>query len=373
MMKVDIRQIDLKDMDAVFSLYGDVFGKDKLGMWKQRWEWEFLKNPRNDLALSRMWVAVRQDGKILGYIGSFPMLLKIGTTDILTSSSGDLMVFADGRRQGLGQRLSKAYRDSETVLATDGFGYQPVTGRIYRRLGYKPVYCEPIYVRPFDLQSIFQFLIDSERIPTILSKGLLSLLTQSVCIIFNKFLCVVNRATRPNISKDLVIEEVKQVGPEFDVLWKNISHDFPVIFVRDSKFVKWRFMDDPVSQHTLLSARDSDGNLCGYLDFCISTRRKMPTGRIMDIFCKPSSADIIDSLLGKALDILQNKKVALVSCLGMHPDIRKRVKKVLYLRVRSVEIPALLYCTGEERIENLVYNENMWHLTSADGDEGFAP
>ena len=373
MMKVDIRQLDLKDMDGVFSLYGDVFGKDKLEMWKKRWEWEFLKNPRTGLAPSKMWIAERQDRKILGYIGSFPMLLKIGTTEIFTSSSGDLMVFKDGRRQGLGQRLSKAYRDSEEILATDGFGYQPATGRIYQRLGYKPVYCEPIYVRPFDLKSIFQFLIDSERAPSILSKGLLSQLSQVVCIIFNKFLYVGNRARWPNISKNFVIEEVKQVGPEFDVLWKNISHDFPVIFVRDSKFVKWRFMDDPVFQHTLLSARDLDGNLCGYLDFCVSIRRRMPIGRIMDIFCRPSSSDIIDSLLGKALDIMKKKNVALVSCLGMHPDIRERIKKFLYLRVRSVEIPALLYCSGDESIRKFVYNESMWHVTSADGDEGFAP
>ena len=109
-----------------------------------------------------MWVAENEAKVILGFIASFPMLIKVGKEEIITSSSGDLLVAKAGRRQGIAGILSKTYLDSTDVLATDGFGYQPVTGHIYGKLGYQEVDIEPLLVRPFNFTSIFQFLLDSE-------------------------------------------------------------------------------------------------------------------------------------------------------------------------------------------------------------------
>jgi len=370
-MKIVIKQLSYKERNAVFSLYRSVFGQDGFERWKRRWNWQFIETPGSESAPYRMWVGKKEDGKILGFFESFPIRLKIGTKENVINCPCDLMVDKEARGHGLGQRMIQAYIDGSEILI-NAFGYSPGAKRIYLRLGYEPVYFEPISIRPFDLNSIFQFLMDNGRVPTVLTKRPLRQLIQFLCTGLNKLIFISKSLRWPKISQGLVVEEVKQIDSEFDILWRSISHHFPIIVVRDQKFVKWRFLDDPVFEHTLLVARDLSGKLCGYLDFCVSKKKEMLFCRIMDIFCTPTSVDVIDSLLGRALELMEEKNVAVVSCMGLHPDIRKRVERFLYLKPKNLNNPALLYCKDKD-IEKIVYDENNWHFTHADGDEGFAP
>lgn len=63
----------------------------------------------------------------------------------------------------------------------------------------------------------------------------------------------------------------------------------------------------------------------------------------------------------------------MITCLGLLPTIRNRVKRYLYLKPKKIGDPALLYWKGDNKLKKIVYNENNWHLSHADGDEGFAP
>jgi GNAT superfamily N-acetyltransferase len=371
-MEVVIKELNLKDKEKIYPLYAEAFGEKKLEIWKKRWNWEFINSPRTDISPSRMWIAQNSTGRILGFIASFPMLLKVGNREILTSSSGDLLVSKEGRGKGIAQLLVKKYIESADILATDGFGYQPITGHIYRKLGFKPVEIEPVNVRPIELTDILRFLITSGRSPNIYLNRVLTGILLGASQVANLSLSILNRILIPPKTEDISICEAKNVGPEFDSLWNEISYAFPVCCVRDSKFVKWRFIEDPVNRHTLILAWEQNRKLLGYLAFCFSRKDNMLVGNIMDIFCHPASKVVIDQLMCSALEKMVKGGAAIISCMGVHPLIRTRLTKYLYLRAKNSEIPSLLYCK-DEQIKKWVYNKNLWHVTKADGDEGFDP
>lgn len=347
-----------------------MFGKDSLESWKKRWRWEYVESPGAEFAEAGMWVAERDDGRILGFQGSFPERLKIRENEISAYDPGDLAVHSDARRQGLGQKLTLAYMDNEEYI-TMAYGWAAATGRIFQRLGLDSVYCVPRYWRPLNLQSIFYFMLDSKRVPDWISKTPLVSLVSIGCKISSFALNLINYLKSPKKSAKYTVEEVREAGSEFDNLWKELSAKFPIIFVRDAKFIRWRFFNDPAFKHDLLGIRDRDGKLRGYIDIMVAKRGTVFVGRIMDIFCPPEETELVDSVLAKAFEIFKQCKVAFITCVGLHPVIRSRVKRYLYYTPRVPEEPGLLNWKGDAKLKTFVQNADNWHLSHADGDGGF--
>jgi GNAT superfamily N-acetyltransferase len=371
-MKTRIRQFIEEDREQVYDIYLRAFGKESMERWKKRWEWQFLQNPAIHLTPSRVWIAVNKSDKVVGYFSAFPICLKVGDKEIITFEDGDLMVAKEARRQGLGQRFIKTYYESEEVLVTS-YNYVPATGRFFKRLGLKPVYCLPIYVRPFDLHKNFYFILEGGRLPPFLNKKSVSFLIGVVCRILNPILFLVNFIKRPTISRKYTVEEITEAGPEFDRLWNALSSQFPIIVPRDAKFVQWRFFEDPVFKHTILAARDKNGTLRGYIDICITERRGMLVGKIMDIFCEPTANEIIDTLVASSLKLFTRRRVLGVQCVGLHSAIQERVKRYLYFKQWWQEDPLLVHWKGDPQLESFVHDAKNWHLSFADGDQGFQP
>jgi GNAT superfamily N-acetyltransferase len=356
-----------KDLENVYRLYETVYGAKALACWKRRWRWQYLQNPAAETAKAGMWVAEREDGAILGFQGSFPQRLKLGEEVIISDEAGDLAVHKKARRHGLGTKFTVAIMDNRTHLLM-AYNYSPATGRICCRLGCTPVSCVPWYLRPTDLHSIFHYLLESKRIPSWVGKRPLVYLIAFGCEVLNLALAGVNHLKRPLPSPLYTIEEVTQAGSEFDDLWQEISPQFPIIFVRDAKFVKWRFLDDPGNKHTLLAARDQDGKLRGYLDITVSDIQGLMVGRIMDLFCPPQEHALADTLLAEAFEIFKQREVALTTCMGLHPAHRKKVRRYLYVKPRRHEAPALLHWKAEPTKKAFAQNSENWHLSHADGD-----
>lgn len=367
-VNVKIRPLNYEtDMEAVYRLYGAVFGKDSLESWRKRWQWEYLENPGTEYSEANLWVAEREDGVFIGIHGSVPGQLKIDKKIIITHDPCDFAVHQEARRQGLGKKLVKAFIDSTKyiALAYNGAG---ATGRICRRLGLVEVDCVPWYYRPYNLRQIFYFMLALGRLPSWICKKPLVYFFVFGCNVFNCALTLINHLKSPQKSLKYTVEEVKEVGAEFDRLWKEISFQFPILFVRDATFIKWRFIEDPGNKHTLLVARDKAGKLRGYIAILVSNISGMMVGRIMDIFCPPENVELIDFLLANALNISKQRGVALLSCMGLHPVIRNRVQRYLYYKPRKNGPLALLNWKGDKNMKSFVENSENWHLSHADGD-----
>jgi ribosomal protein S18 acetylase RimI-like enzyme len=370
-MEISIRPFDFqKDREEVYRLHASAFGEESLVSWKNRWKWQYEESPAARQMGPNMWVAEREDGRLVGYQGSTPSRLKIGDRIIPTYDPGDLAVDVAARRQGLGQKLTKAYMDQEQFI-TMGYNWVPATGRIFLRLGLTPVPCVPIHMRPLDLKSIYHFLQDTGHLPDLLSGSLLKSLFSFGMGSLGIFLTSINRLKSPRKSPRYEVEQITQVGSEFDALWRELAPRFPIMFVRDADFVRWRFLEDPGYKHTLLAARSSEGKLEGYIDILVSKRQGLKMGRIMDLFCSFEHADITDTLLANAIDVFREYGAATITCQGLHPQLRSRIQPYFYLTPKRYQNPGLLYWKGDPELAPFLQEPTNWHLTHADGDQGF--
>jgi predicted N-acetyltransferase YhbS len=176
---------------------------------------------------------------------------------------------------------------------------------------------------------------------------------------------------RPRRRGSLSLHHVDTPGQEFDDLWMALRAEFTCVPVRDRSWIQWRYTADPLNRHDLLVARDRDGVAVGYVAVSETTRRGIVVGRLMDVFASPKRADVVTELVAAALELLEARKVALVSCLGLHPSIRRIVKRFLFVSPKRLELPARLLWSGEPSLENAIYHPDGWHLSYADGDEAF--
>jgi hypothetical protein len=99
----------------------------------------------------------------------------------------------------------------------------------------------------------------------------------------------------------------------------------------------------------------------------------MRMGRILDVFCSPESEAVVEALMHAALAKFRREGADAVSCFGLHPAIRKTVRRYLYLAPASRQSPALAVWNGEPALRDAVYDANNWHMSHADGDDGFSP
>ncbi len=367
--KVEIRPFQETDQESVFTLFGRVFGEHSLSLWKQRWRWQFYSNPAARSAPSRMWVG-EQDGAIVGYLAAFPLWVKLLATETVVYFPCDLMVAPEARGQRLGERLIRSYLECPNLLA-NALAYSPAAGRIYERLGYVPVPVEPIYLRPYNVGSIIRFLVDSQRLPGFLARRPWSWCVGIAGRGIGLVQAVLNSLKKPARSHEYKVTECSVIDASFDDLWQQLAPHFPIAVVRDQQFLKWRLLDDPTLEHTLFVGRDGSGSCSGYIVVSIARRRRLTIGRVTDIFCPPTADTLVRSLLGAGLHFLQEQRVDVVSCLGLHPGIRKIVRRYLYLSPSVFQLPAMVLWKGAPDSAAEIYRPENWHLSYIDGDEWF--
>ena len=318
-----------------------------------------------------MWVA-EGDGRIVGFLASFPTRMKLLHTDWTMILPCDLMVSPDARRHGLGGKLINLYIEAAGWLA-NGLVYSKDSGRIFTKLGYHEVDAHATLVRPYSWNRVLDFVLSSGSRPGILKNPPVKWGLMGVAACATLFSRLVNTAKSPSPDQSIEVTETTSIGSEFDTLWNDLSPSFPIIAVRDQQYVQWRFLDDPNGGHTLLVARSSDGSLLGYVDACVSTRRGLQVGRIMDLFCSVDRPDVVVALMDGALRVLEARKVAIVSCMGLHPKLRATVRRFLYLKPERLQLKPMFKWLGDPAMQDDIYDADNWHLSHADGDEGFAP
>lgn len=372
-LPIVIREFEPGDLEGVYDLYASTFGEEAMDRLRRRWRWQFFDNPAAATLPSRLRVA-DQGGAVVGFVAAFPVRQKVFDREMVVRRSCDLMVAGDARRHDptVALRLMSTMKSCPGDTLWVGMGYSPENRMIRRLLRHKPLEAIPFYVRPQDVRPITRFLARSngDR-PWWAPRA--GWLVEGAGAIANTGLAALNLARRPRAQRDSVVEAVTEPGEEFDVLWRSVSAEIPIIAIRDRSFVQWRFVEDPVFENTVLLARSPEGVPTGYLAMRLAEKGPMRMGRILDVVARPDADSTVEALLHAALERFRSQGVAAVSCLGLHPVIRRTVKRYLYLAPSGRQHAASLHWKGEPELAGAVFDPANWHLSQADGDEGFSP
>lgn len=367
----EIRPIHEEEREAVEEIYGRVFGGQSLEYWRRRYQWQFLSNPVTRIRPSPMWVGVKE-GKIVGFIASFPARLKVLDDEITVLCPCDFMVAPEVRREGLGERLLKTYLQ-ETAGLCIAPAYSPSNARLLARLGYQPVYAQPAFVRPVRGGRMIRTRLRGKDTDASLKKAVLRPLAGVAGGVGGAGIAVLNALRAPRPQAGWHIETDPPFGEDFDRLWREASAEIPVLFVRDARTLQWRFREDPLSRHTVLAARDGAGRLAGYAVVCESKHHKLRAAKVMDLFCAPSRAgEVAGTLAAAVVNHCEDGGFDFITVKGLHPIIRAELRRSFYLKAPGRPFPVMCIVPDEGLVKS-VLSADLWHLSHSDGDEGFVP
>jgi hypothetical protein len=366
-----VRQAQLSDWAALDRFIDQAYGS--LAPWKgaDRRTWQFVNNPFQVPSgdLMPIWLAVDGD-EVVGQIAVQAASVQIDGTELQAGWIVDVMILSAYRGMGLGHRIHNAVATGGSLLVT--LTMAPATRRMAERAGCvtlahthefaKLVHLDSASVRKYLLsrtqhhpmvQSVARVLCDVFQAHRAISP------------IINGFLWRQRRESSANLPEDAVeMMEVNEFGEETDRFWDRVRHDYPAIFVRNSRYLNWRFVESPDLQYRRFVAR-RQGECVGYFVLRRSMPEEISAGHIVDFLVAAGDTSAFESVIIHAAKIFGNS-VAAVSCVTSIPAFELSLRKLGFRIVRTVQ--ATVVCrdpTVRARIEAL---KNVWYFTKGDHD-----
>ena len=272
---MNIRPYKTTDNEALNRLKLLAFESGMERMRLDFWHWQFEQNPAGR---GSGCVAVEGE-QIVGFLGFVPKRIKIEERIVVGAQILDLMVDPQMRGKQLATLLAqhtnmqiKESGASFTFGLPNKNSYSLLTNE---RVGLRKIFSPPVWVKP--LRS-FPLLTLSQRykLPPVATR----IATGCVALFSSCF-----RA--PPIPTHITMEEMEGIDDRFEHLWCVTSEAHPVLFVRDSAYLGWRYVRHPVYKYRILGVGER-GRLLGFLIVNERLFEGMRVGQLVDWLVEPA-------------------------------------------------------------------------------------
>ena len=312
------------------------------------WQWKFLKPPFETKGM----VIEDRNGNIVAFSGFWLRPTKFGGKTIFPGTIVDLM--ADQKYRG-GRAFPILIRrlDSEICRKLTSFGFpNPVSHKLFHRYFKK-------YVTFNTNIPVFVSLVNAGA-QVRLNKAIKSLLSSISCTVHKlRFLF--------HCNKDILVQEVNDVGDEFDQLWDDVSGEYFWIQNRGKDFIRWRYLLDPTTKYQIWKATEG-GEIVGYLVTTIRREAGRTKGFLIDWLVSRKREDVFLEMVNTAFCWLVNQRVDLVETWLM--DHEKQWARVLrsYFFIKSKRTRLLILGGGPDYLDPNLHKIENFFFTIGDSD-----
>jgi hypothetical protein len=270
------------EIKSSLGLVRESFGDDVDIAYEEYYVWQYLENP-----LGKGNVLFAYDGeKAVGQIASIPCVYKIRDRNVPVSSIMNLSVSSQYQGKGImGELVSRIQQADESFFYTVIPNGAAIRGYLKKQFHPMPM---AFMIRPVRLSNYFR------------NRRFLNSLLRPFDTIWAK---------KKHTSKLNIEEQVSLFDERFDGLFKATSENSTMRQVRDSKFLNWRYRNNPRRKYSTLVAIRQDGNLEGYITLRIAEIFGKSMGLIVDLVTQKDS-DAGRGLLASALDYFRINGVA---------------------------------------------------------------
>jgi len=241
--KLIVRPATVPDYPAIASILDTINGPKPFEQRKKLWQWRYDANPARTPQIP-VFLVGEQDGKIVGVHGFTPIRLKVGEAEFFTACSCDLAVHSAARSAGLKIKLKALSKEISQLPVS--MSANELANKITLALGGREVssgrrkLLKLMKTGGFLRRSVARKLGVAGRtlggpIGKIVGKPLDSIVAISRRV-----------ASFPKIA-DAKIQNLTQFDRRFDYLWKRASISHPILVVRDSRYLNWRYANYPFS------------------------------------------------------------------------------------------------------------------------------
>jgi len=317
--------------------------------------WKYWENP---WGTNLNYVALN-NGNIIGALGCLLKDLRVENKVVSAAQEMDMFVVKEFRKSGTYFKLFR-FRAVETSKSGAAFSFG-VTSAFLRDLTVRLFKFSDVCEIPHLCKIITPHLVIDRK----LGNGVFSRSLGITCdLAAGGYDRVIGAGTLG--SSRFEISEIDAFGSEYDAFWEAAAEGLGIAVVRDSKYMNWRYNQNPDTRFTKLALR-RDGKLCSVIVFT-EIEQENRKALVMEFLLLPGEEKSGMMLLSEAVRTWKNNSVETAWCwmLSGVPGYRllRRIGffprlKELYLQVRNV--------TGDIPL-SLLIDPREWYLTLGDTD-----
>lgn len=172
---------------------------------------------------------------------------------------------------------------------------------------------------------------------------------------------------------EIVVEEIEKFDTEIDNLLSKTSKNYQIFFVKDFRYLNWRYFQRPDIAYKVLVAR-IDGKLSGYIVFRVRKIYGLKIGLIVDWFASSDKDAIYRVLIERGANVLLGLGTKLILFLNFtNQPSQSLLTKIGFLTLSKFPIirnfPFLIRLNkNNEYLRSLVYEPKNWFLSLSDND-----
>ena len=333
-MKVTIRRLREDDEGRTLQFLKSIFGG-----WRnvRQWDWKFKEIEKRLGREASNWV-VEDNGKIVGHLAFIPMELRVGSNIFPVCQLVDGALSPKYRHSGVYTKLvQRVLLDAKKKgnLAAFGFANRP-SYRIYASLRDFQTICEITKMfKILSLRNAMKTLRVSLSIGELKNNGNDSIVRDLFLILRKKAILTLIELIRNTTASAITCAlgskpyavtqaptmsgvEASVLGEKFPASWLELSKNFMIAFERNSKYLKWRYIN-PAASYKIYAAERS-GRLVGYVITTFEEKSMeiggarlsgLKVGYIVDLVAEN---EVIIPLLLRAEEELRKQQVCFVNC-----------------------------------------------------------
>ncbi|MDP3936633.1 MAG: GNAT family N-acetyltransferase [Deltaproteobacteria bacterium] len=333
------------------ALFDRVLGPEIGALRDRALRWVTLGNPV-DLDEPRRYV-VDDGGTIVASLGRMPVRFSVRGEPMLMRYSHDLLVDPAYRGQKLAQRLvSEVAERSDSPVG--GLWMNAPSYAIHLRCGWRGMPPARSQMRVLDAAAFLgrRMAPGLARLAAAPARGLLAIASPDAW------------GSGP---AGYEVSEEGEPGVDADALWSEVAPRLGVAAVRDAAYLRWRFVEAPHAQYTLLQVR-REGALRGHA----ALRLPLPeapdsSAVIVDLLACPSEPRAITALARAALALARARGATSLMAFTTLPPFRRALARLGFLRAPRPQTFVLSNLENSTHARAIA-DASSWYLTFTDSD-----
>jgi GNAT superfamily N-acetyltransferase len=353
-----IRPLAAGDETAILALSKLVFGCDEP---LERWRSLFPDNP---FSRPIVYVAVADDGRLIGHYAFIPTPFRKGGRPTLAALAYQSMIHPDFQRQGILKALAAAAEkqlDEDRMLTAMAFVNDKSFHAYTAHFGWTKLVDCPIY---------FAVVDPREPLEKALKWAPLARLLAPAAGLINALLSPGRRAR----SSDIAIRRADRFDSRVDDLWRTFSGEFPHAVERDSRYLNWRFAGKPARYSILLAESASPApRLLGAAVVKVEKKFGLLFGYVVELFHDPARPEAAELLVARALEEIKSSGCSMATALTLGPaSLKKALGRCGFWKLPRALMPHGIHFLYKDRAAEKApageYAVERWFLSWSDHD-----
>lgn len=316
------------------------------------YSWKIKKNPFKE----GICKIVHIEDKTVSMTTITPKKFLMMNEEIICAEIGDTFTSADYQRKGLFTRLVDSARNEAEKNGINFIYGTPNTNSLpgyQKKLNFGIIPNLQIYnfVYPINITKILNVKINNVFISSLMSS------------IVTPFFKIKKMISFPDIDKSIQIFPFTKSEDYIDEIWEEEGSKYDCINIRNSEYIKWRYLDNPDSYNFLLATKDKKP--VGYIVLKDGLWNNLKVGYIADIFTVDRGDQIVfKSLIEYARKYFINEGFDMISMWIQKGVYANRLGSFGFRQYKSIPV----ICYNNDLRDRIISKNLKWYFTMSDSD-----